>query len=242
MRIDHQVWFSHRLGHDMGVAVFGHWGPPLLAFPTSHGDEWEFQRHGMIDALADFIDAGKVKLFCVGSNNHESFLNRSAHPFHRSWRQRMFDEYIREEVMPFIYTECHTRDIAIATVGASLGAYHAVNTLFRYPHRVKRCYGLSGVYDLKRFMDGQFDDNFYFQNPIDYVANTHDPWTFEHLATCEIRLVTGSGPWEDSGHTYAFAEVLRGRGIRHYVDDWGPRGGHDWPYWKAQLREYLARW
>ncbi len=226
----------------MGVAVFGHWGPPLLVFPTSHGDEWEFERHGMIDALADFIDGGKVKLFCVGSNNDESFLNRGAHPFHRSWRQRMFDEYIREEVTPFIYADCQARDIAIATVGASLGAYHAVNTLFRYPHRFKRCYGLSGVYDLKRFMNGQYDDNFYFHNPIDYVANTHDPWTLEQLASCEIRLVTGSGAWEDSSHTYAFAEVLRQRGIPHHVDDWGPHGGHDWPYWKAQLREYLSRW
>ena len=96
MRIDHQVWYSPRLGWDMGVAVFGHWGPPLLAFPTSHGDEWELQRHGLIDAIGDFIDAGRVKVFCVGSNNHDSFLNRGAHPFHRSWRQRMFDEYIRE--------------------------------------------------------------------------------------------------------------------------------------------------
>ena len=99
----------------MGVAVFGHWGPPLLAFPTSHGDEWELQRHGMIDALADFIDGGRVKLFCVGSNNHESFLNSAAHPFHRSWRQRMFDEYIREEVFPFIYSSCQTDTIAIST-------------------------------------------------------------------------------------------------------------------------------
>ena len=63
----------------------------------------------------------------------------------------------------------------------------AVNTLFRYPHRVKRCYGLSGVYDLKRFMDGQYDDNFYFHNPVDYVTNLHDGWTYEQLASCGLR-------------------------------------------------------
>ena len=198
MRTEHRYWHSPRLGHDMGVAVFGHWGPPLLAFPTSHGDEWELQRHGMTDALAEFIDGGRVKLFCVGSNNHESFLNSSAHPFHRSWRQRMFDEYIREEVFPFIYAACQTDSIPIATMGASLGAYHAANTLFRYPHRVKRCYALSGVYDLKRFMDGMYDDNFYFHNPVDYMANLDDSWIREQLASCEIRLATGSGPWEES--------------------------------------------
>ena len=226
----------------MGVAVFGHWGPPLLAFPTSHGDEWELQRQGLLDAIADFIDAGRLKVFCVGSNNHDSFLNKHAHPFHRSWRQRMFDEYIRDEVVPFVHSHCQSPGIPITTFGASLGAYHAINTLLRYPHLVKRGYGVSGVYDLRRFMDGMYDDNFYFHNPIDYMANMNDGWYLDQLASCEIRLVTGSGPWEDSRPTYAFSGVLSRKGIRHSVDDWGPKGGHDWPYWKEMIREYVSHW
>jgi esterase/lipase superfamily enzyme len=242
VRIEHHNWYSPRLGWDIGVAVFGHWGPPLLAFPTSHGDQWELQRQGLLDAIADFIDAGRVKVFCVGSNNHDSFLNKGAHPFHRSWRQRMFDEYIRNEVVPFVHTHCQSPGIPITTWGASLGAYHAVNTLLRYPHLVKRCYGFSGVYDLRRFMDGMYDDNFYFHNPMDYMASMGDGWFLQQLDNCEIRLVTGSGPWEDSRPTYAFASVLARKGIRHDVDDWGWKGGHDWPYWKEMIREYVGRW
>ena len=223
----------------MGIAVFGHYGPPILAFPTSHGDEWELQRHNLVGAMADFIDAGRVKVFTVGSNNNDSFLNKGAHPFHRSWRQRVFDDYIRNEAIPFIHHHCQTPGIPITTMGASLGAYHAVNTLFRYPHLIKRCYAMSGVYDLRRFMDGLYDDNFYFHNPVDYVANLTDKWYLEQLRTCEIRLITGSGPWEDSSFSYAFSGILSRKGIRHYLDDWGPRGGHDWPYWQAMIREYL---
>ena len=242
MHHEHRRWYSSRIGWEMGVAVFGHWGRPLLAFPTSHGDEWELRNHGLIDAIADFIDAGRVKVFCVGSNNHDAFLNRHAHPLHRSWRQRMFDEYVRDEVIPFIHSHCQTPGIPIATFGASLGAYHAVNTLFRYPHLVKRGYGLSGIYDLRRFMDSQYDDNFYFHNPVDYVANLSDRWFLEQLATCDIHIVTGSGPHEDSRSSYAFSRVLARRGIRHHLDDWGPKGGHDWPYWTEMIREYLGRW
>ena len=242
MHTTHQVWYSPRVGHDMGVAVFGHWGPPLLAFPTSHGDEWELHRHGLIDAIGDFIDAGRVKVFCVGSNNTESFLNEGAHPLHRSWLQRMFDEYIRDEAIPYIFDSCQSRGVPIGTMGASLGAYHAANTLFHYPHLVKRCYGLSGIYDLRNFMGGMYDDNFYFQNPIDYIAGLTDPWFLEQLATCEIRLATGSGPYEKSAYSYAMSEVLAHKGIRHHLDDWGERGGHDWAYWKEQLREYISRW
>src|SRR6476620_4197724 len=54
------------------------------------------------------------------------------------------------------------------TMGASLGAYHAANTLFKHPDAVKRCYALSGVYDMSGFMDGMYDDNFYFNNPAHY--------------------------------------------------------------------------
>lgn len=242
MHIEHHHWHSPRLGHEMGVAVFGHWGPPLLAFPTSHGDEWELERNGFIGAIGDAIDAGRVKVFTVGSNNHESFLNKGAHPSHRSWRQRMFDEYIREEVIPFIHSHCQTPGIAIATTGASLGGYHAANTLFRYPHLVKKCYALSGIYDLRRFMNGGYDDNFYFHNPVDYMANLTDEWYFHEYASCEIRLVTGSGPWEESSYSYAMSGVLARKGIRHHLDDWGARGGHDWPYWREQIREYVGRW
>ena len=242
MHTEHHHWHSPRLGYEMGITVFGHWGPPLLAFPTSQGDEWEIHGQGLIGALAEFIEGGRVKIFCVGSNNNESFMNRRAHPSHRSWRQRMYDEYIRNEVFPFIQSHCQSGDIAISTVGASLGAFHAANTLFRYPHIVKRCYGLSGIYDMRDRMDGGYDDNFYFHNPVDYLSNLSDPWFFEQYATCEIRLVTGNGPWEQPQFTYQLSAILAGKGIRHHLDDWGPNGGHDWPYWKAQMREYLARW
>ena len=242
MHIEHHRWHSPRLGYEMGVAVFGHWGPPMLAFPTSHGDEWELERNSLIGSLGDFVDAGRVKIFCVGSNNSDSFMNKGAHPSHRSWRQRLFDEYIRDEVIPFIHAHCQSPGIAITTMGASLGAYHAANTLFRYPHLVKRCYALSGVYDLRQMMDGGYDENFYFHNPVDYLSNLTDRWYLGQFASCEIRLVTGSGPFENSGPTYQLSGVLARKGIRHYLDDWGPRGGHDWPFWKEEMREYLNRW
>jgi esterase/lipase superfamily enzyme len=239
MQRDHHHWHSPRLGREMGVVVYGHWGPPLIVFPTSGGDEWEFDRQGVISALSETIDAGRAKLFCVNTNHAESFANRGAHPLHRSWMQRQYDEYILQELIPFVRQNCQTLDIAIGTIGASLGAYHAANTLFKHPDVVKRCYALSGVYDMKRFMDGTYDDNFYFNNPVDYLSNLTDSWSLGHLASCEIHIATGTGPWEQSGESYRLSRILSGRGIGHHLDDWGPMGGHDWPFWKHQLREYL---
>jgi esterase/lipase superfamily enzyme len=239
MRRDYQHWRSPRLGRDMGVVVYGHWGPPLIVFPTSGGDECEFDRQGVIDALSEAIDAGRAKLYCVNTNHWDSFANQGAHPLHRSWMQRQYDEYILHEMIPFVRHNCQTWDIAVGTIGASLGAYHAANTLFKHPDIVKRCYALSGVYDMKRFMDGAYDDNFYFNNPVDYLSNLADSWTLGHLAGCDIHIATGTGPWEQNGESYRLSGILSSHGIKHHLDDWGPMGGHDWPFWKHQLREYL---
>jgi esterase/lipase superfamily enzyme len=242
MRTEYHHWYSHRIERELGIVVYGHWGPPLLVFPTSGGDEWEMDRQGMIGAISSVIDAGKVKVFTVNANSRDSFYDKSAHPFHRSYMQAQYDAYLVQEVVPFIRQHCQSGDIAISTMGASLGAYHAANSLFKHPDIFKRCYALSGVYDLRRFMDGLYDDNFYFNNPVDYMANLNDGWAHEQLRSCEIHLATGHGPWEDKGPTYRMADVLRSRGIAHFLDDWGGMGGHDWPYWKHQMREYLGYW
>ena len=86
----------------MGLVVYGHWGPPLLAFPTSGGDEWEYEQQGLIASIADYIDAGRVKVFCVNTNHRDSFGNSGAHPLHRSYMQALYAGYVREEVVPFI--------------------------------------------------------------------------------------------------------------------------------------------
>jgi len=159
MKREYHRWYSSRLGIELGVVVYGHWGPPLIGFPTSAGDEQELEGQSMVGALAEFIDAGRIKFYTVNSINGLSFYNKGAHPFHRSYVQSVFDSYLREEVVPFIWDNCQSR-VAIATMGASFGAYHAANTLFKHPDVFKRCFAMSGVYDLRNFMDGMYDDNF----------------------------------------------------------------------------------
>jgi len=175
MHRDYQRWYSHRLNRDMGVVVYGHYGMPILAFPTSGGDEWEQEGQGMIRTLGPYLEQGRIRIFSINGVNNDTFQNKSAHPFHRSWLQSQYDDYVANEVFPFIDAQCQTGGIPITTYGASLGAFHAANTLFKHPDRVKRCYALSGVYDMRDSMDGIYDDNFYFNNPIDYLANQNDP-------------------------------------------------------------------
>lgn len=240
MHREAHYWYSGRCGRDMGVVVYGHYGPPMIAFPTTGGDEWEYERQGVIGTMSDAIEGGRVKVFCVNTNNADSF-GSPAHPRHRSWMQVMYDQYIVHEVMPFVRSHCRSHDVAVWTMGASLGAYHAANTLLKHPDIVKRCFALSGVYDMKRFMGGDYDDNFYFNNPVDYMSNLSDGWAMHHLSSCDIHLATGTGPWEHPEESYRLSGILANRGVPHHLDDWGPQGGHDWPYWRHMMWEYM-RW
>jgi esterase/lipase superfamily enzyme len=241
MRRERHGWYSAGLGRQMDILVYGSYGYPLVVFPTSMGNEWEYEDREMIAAIADIIDAGRVKVFCVNSVNGDTWGSDTAHPRHKSWLQARYDDYMAQEVAPFIHHECRTPGIAITTTGSSMGAYHAVNTLLKHPELYRRTIAMSGAYDLRKFMAGEFDDNAYFNNPASYIPNLDDPWYLYHLGQCDIRLVTGTGPWEDSGPTYALADVLGAKGIHNWVDNWGAEGGHDWPYWKKMIREYVSQ-
>ena len=109
MQRDYHHWYSHRLGMEMGVVVYGHYGMPLVGFPTSAGDEWELENQGLIGALSPLIDAGRVKFFSVNSVNHATFYNKRAHPFHRSYMQSQFDGYIREEAVSYTHLDVYKR-------------------------------------------------------------------------------------------------------------------------------------
>src|SRR3954451_11359941 len=161
MHGEHHSWYSHRLSRDMGVNVYGNYGMPILAFPTSMGDEHEQEGQGMVRTLGPYIEEGRIRFFSINGVQSDSYSNKDAHPFHRSWLQAQYDDYIASEVLPFIESQCQSPGIAITTYGASLGAYHAANTLFKHPDHVKRCYALSGIYDMRDSMDGMYDDNFY---------------------------------------------------------------------------------
>src|SRR5215510_9257268 len=125
-------WHSPALNKHMEIAVYGHYGFALLMFPTAAADYLEYERFYVIDALAPLIDAGKMKAFSINSINNESWLNDNIPPPYKAIRHQQFNHYIIDEVVPFIQNHC-SRDTMIITTGASFGALHAANQVFRRP-------------------------------------------------------------------------------------------------------------
>lgn len=224
-----------------GLIAYGHWGRPVLAFPSERGHAHDWEGTGMVEAVAGLLDAGRVKLYSVSSFDAASWHERGLSLEERARRHSVYELWVTESVVPWIRADCAGREDMIAA-GCSFGAYHAANFALKRADVFPNAICMSGVYDVA-VVGGDWErgDAVYFNNPMDYVANLSDPWYYHHLRQDDIHLATGHGPWEDRGPTYRFSELLRRKEIPHSLDDWGAEGGHDWPYWKKMMDEYVGR-
>ena len=101
-----------------------------------------------------------------------------------------------EEVMPLIRDECG-QDAKPLTTGASLGAFLAANCYFKHPDQFRGTIAMSGSYDVRSYLKNYYDDNVYFNNPIQYVGNLNDDYHLPLLQKADsIVIVTGQGAFE----------------------------------------------
>ena len=239
MKKETTSWFSPALNKDMPVAVYGDYGFALLLVPTAAADYLEYERFQLIDSLAPVIDSGKVKVFSVNSINNESWLNDNMAGEHKAIRHNQFNNYIFNEVIPFIKNNT-SEETPIYTCGASFGALHSMNLFLKRPDLINGVIAMSGVYDLVEYSKGFFDDQVYFNSPQHYIPNLQDEWYLSQIKSSHhIHLLSGSGDYEDPEASRRFSEVLSKHHINHTLDIWGKEWTHDWPTWRAMLPYYL---
>ncbi len=119
-------WYSPSLNRDMPLAIYGDYGFALLLVPTASADFLEYERFQLMDSIAPYIDSGKVKVFSINSINNESWLNNGILPEHKAIRHNQFNEYVFNEVIPFVKNST-SYETPVITCGASFGALHSMN-------------------------------------------------------------------------------------------------------------------
>ena len=223
----------------MEIVTYGHYGFSLLLLPTAAADYLEYERFQLIDVLRPLIDGGKIKVFSVNSINSESWLNSKMHPRHKAMRHTQFNDYIYNEVLPYIKT--HTSpETPIVISGASLGALHSANLFFKRPDLIDGLIAMSGNYDLSTYTKGYHDEDVYFNSPMQYLPNLDDDHFLPMLQKKKhVYILTGSGNYETPEASQAFSAILNAKGIPHELDIWGNDMAHDWPTWRAMLPHFL---
>jgi esterase/lipase superfamily enzyme len=220
----------------MELLVFGSAGPRALAFPPAAGRFFDWEDHGLIDALSDVLERGAIQVYCVDSVDAESWGNTDLMPTERARRHAQYDAYLRDELLPFSSYE-NANSFVIAA-GVDFGAFHAVNFGLRHPDMVNRIVGMSGPYDVRRFTDGYSDDEIYFNNPMEFIPLEHESRRLRLLQQLEIILAIGRGD-EYARNNEQFSALLTDKGIRHTLRLWEGTA-HGWSTWTEAIRPYIT--
>jgi len=233
-------WYSNRLEQEVSIARWGHFGTPVLIFPTAGGDCEEIERFHVIDVLRELIDGGRIKVYSCDSVAGRAWVQSEGSDKRRAWVQNQFHQFVYHELVPGIRNDCRSPDIGIIASGASIGAFNALAVTCRFPDVFTKALCLSGTYDLTRFLDnGGMPQDFYFSSPVHFLPGL-DGTTLDTLRSRFVLFASGQGRAEDIGESWRAADVLGKKGVPNRVDAWGEEWPHDWPTWRNMLPKYLG--
>ncbi len=232
MKEQYHKWYSQTLSRDIEMLVYGHAGYPVIIFPTTMGRYYESKDFGLIESARWFVEQGLIQLYCPDSIDKDSWYNKSIHPADRVRNHTWYDKFLIDELVNGIRIEKSIPKVAVA--GASFGGYHAANFAFKHPESVSHMFSMSGAFDIKMFMDGHYDDNVFFNNPVDFLPGTNHPDLWN------MNIVLGVGEWDiclDANKH--MSHLLNSKGINHWYDErkWAE---HDWPIWRDMFPHYLS--
>lgn len=236
MTTSQEQWRSPSLGKRMTIKIYGDRGTPIIGLPTRGNKAGEWEEHGMTEAISHQLESGYNQLFCIDSLDEESFLNEKVDPSKRLLRQRQYESYITDEVVPFIRKRNYIDFLMIA--GADMGGYHAVNLALKHPDEFDKAIGISGQYDIKPFFDGFYDNDVYYNNPADFVPNMNAPGLLNAVRKVDFRLVCYQND-ECKSATRQMAQIFRSKLIDHKLDIWDVESDEEWDIWRQMLKTHI---
>ena len=202
-------WHSERMGRDISLVRWGHYGVPVLLFPTAGGDAEEVERHRLVGTLAPMIEAGRIKLYSCDSAAGQALQRNEGSPAHRMWLFNQYHQAVAEEVVPAIHADSSPQAVVVA--GASIGAFNSFAMICRYPHLFGAAVCMSGTYHVEQFIGGDTTEDWYFASPLQFLPGLEGP-ALEMLRRRYVVLASGSGRWEDVGESWAAADALGAQG------------------------------
>jgi esterase/lipase superfamily enzyme len=233
MKEEYLKWYSPYLNKDFEMLTFGHAGYPILLFPTSMGKYYENKDFKLIDSVQQFLEEGKIKIYCPDSIDEQSWYNKSAHPADRINNHNWYNRLLVEEVIGRARHETGYQRVVAA--GCSFGGYHAANLAFRHPELVSHLFSMSGAFDITGQLDGFYNNEAYFNNPVDFLPNDNNPelWKLKIVLGTTDRDICRADNERLSG-------ILNKKGMNHWLD-MRQNADHDWPIWRTMFPDYVGK-
>jgi len=236
MKKETKKWRSPSLGRDMELTIYGTAGTPIIGLPTRGATCQQWEEFGMVENISFQLENEFNQLFCLSSVDEESFLNEKSTPKQRLVRQKQYESYLVDEVLTYIQNQNNIAYTIIA--GIDLGGYHAITSALKNPEIFDKAIGISGIYDVKQFMNGFYDDDVYYNNPIDFVPNLNKQPMLDNIRGVDFRLVSYEGD-ERKEQAQRLSTVLRMKFIEHKLDIWDMNYPEEWDLWPQMLKTHI---
>ncbi len=231
-KVEHIQYYSNTLNRNINLEVTGHWGHPILMFPSSGGQFTQNTDFGLVGSVMNFIEEGKVKLYNVETLDVLSFYDDHMDTGTKMNNYELYMQFLKNELIPYIQKQCNVHRIGVS--GVSFGGFHAANTAFRFPDLISHFIGMSAAFNIRTMAPLSDDMRIYYNCPDEFMRH-EEGWKYDHM-----QIVLGTSDWDIClDKNRHMSGILNGKGIAHWYDEkkWI---AHDWPLWKMMFPEYLG--
>ncbi|MCA1803076.1 MAG: hypothetical protein LC662_11505 [Rhodothermaceae bacterium] len=210
-------WGSPSLGKQMQVNIYGTGGTPVLAFPDYNGKASDYSSLGFLDQINEQLTNEYNRFYCVSTVDKDVFNTRTNNPDGRLGLYIQYENYIMDEVIPFI--KDHSGNDFLIVTGVGMGAYHALNFAFKHPETVNKVLAACGRYNIKPFFNDYFSELLYYNNPVEYFPNLNDQDIIDRIKRLDIRIITNNkDPYRSEAEM--ISDALNDKWIHHSLDLW----------------------
>lgn len=240
MEVKNYTLHGDKANKDFDLVVYGSTGRPAIAFPEGDSSCLSWENNGMVDAVADLVDAGKVQLFCVDTSDSESWHAHGALREYRLENLEGFFAFVEGELATFIKKASGSKEPPLV-LGAGMGALNATIAMLRRPKDYSGLLALSGTYDVHQLIEGELDEPWRAFSPFDLLADlTSRKAEATLLRERQLAFVCGQHGSETGADTQRQLDAaMAERDVPATFEYWGFDVSHDWYWWHEELRQFL---
>ncbi|AXJ01347.1 Esterase/lipase superfamily enzyme [Cyclonatronum proteinivorum] len=208
-----EKWNSPSLGGEAVIRIYGNSGTPVLFFNTlcdASDADGQF-----LSSIAYQIENDYNIVFTLESPDYKLIFDTEQDPRKRLVEYLHLESFVIDELIPRILKKTGKPFIISAGVGA--GGYLVTNMLLRHPSKFNKCIAIGGIYDMRPHFDGSVDEDYYYNNPIEYLPHLSDEFYLDDIRKTDIRIATypGDDHYEEAE---ALSDYFDHRNVPHQFD------------------------
>ena len=224
---------------DFDVIVYGEAGRPTVVFPEGDASCTSWENGGMVEALSEFVEDGRIQLFCFDSVDSEGWYAHGARNSYRLGSLMPYLDYVRSGLLPFVSAHAASQDLPLVA-GVGIGALNAALVMLRHPELFGGLLALSGTYDVRAFTD-DVTEEWLSLSPVDLVRSLSPRGKCAGLLRKRpMAFVCGRHESESGIETQRALDALFAeKNLGATFEYWGYDVSHDWSWWQEEARQLL---